>query len=264
MYVMRLANKVAIITGAASGFGRASSLKFTKEGASVTMVDMNAAGLEETRKMISAQNPQAKTLTIVADVSKEQEVKGFVDSTVKEFGGLDIIFNNAGIEGTSAFLADMPYDDFTHDLAINLHSVFLGSKYAISYMKDHGGGVIVNMSSLGGLVALPGSCTYVAAKHAIIGLTKSVAAEYGEKGIRANAICPGFVMTELHRRVITKHAGGNEETIKGMIESNSSSTPLKRYGEPEEIADLALFLASPESSYINGVAIAIDGGFSIL
>ena len=255
---MRLSNKVAIITGAASGFARAASLKFVNEGAAVAMVDINKAGLEETRKMITEKYPQAKTLAIVADVSKEQDVKGFVETTIKELGGLDIIFNNAGIEGTSAFFADMPFDAFTHDLSINLHSVFLGTKYAVSYMKDHGGGVIVNMASIGGLVALPGSCGYVASKHAIIGLTKSAAAEYGEKGIRANAICPGFVMTELHRRVITKHAGGDEAIIKGMIESNSNSTPLKRYGETEEIADLALFLASPESAYINGVAIAIE------
>ena len=261
---MRLPNKKAIITGAASGFGRASSLKFAKEGASIVLVDLNGAGLEETRKMISEQSPQAKTIAVVADVSKEQDVKGFVDSAVKELGGLDIMFNNAGIEGTSAFIADMPYDAFMHDLTINLNSVFLGMKYAIAFMEGHGGGVIVNMSSLGGLVALPGSCTYVASKHAIIGLTKNAAAEYGEKGIRANAICPGFVMTELHRRVITKHARGDEAIIQQMIESNSNSTPLKRYGEPEEIADLALFLASGESSYINGVAIAIDGGFAIL
>jgi len=261
---MRLKGKAAIITGAAAGFGRASALKFAFEGARLTLVDRNAQGLAETLTMVKANYPDAKILTVAADVSKEADVKGFVDATIKEYGALDIIFNNAGIEGTSAFIADMPYADFVHDLGINLHSVFLGMKYAIAYMKDHGGGTIVNTASIGGLVALPGSVGYVASKHAIIGMTKSAAAEYGPSGIRANAICPGFVMTDLHIRVINGHAGGDQEIIKKMYENNAASTPLKRYGEIDEVADLAVFLACPESAYINGVAIAIDGGYTIL
>ncbi|HWQ79475.1 MAG TPA: glucose 1-dehydrogenase [Anaerovoracaceae bacterium] len=260
----KLTGKTAIITGAAAGFGRATAFKFAEEGANLTLVDLNESGLLETEKAIAEKHPACRILKVKADVSDEAAVRGFVDSTVNTFGGLDIMFNNAGIEGATGFTADMPYDLFRRDLEVNLHSVFLGMKYAIGYMKDHGGGTVVNTSSIGGLVALPGSCGYVATKHAIIGLTKNAAAEYGSAGIRVNAICPGFVMTDLHRRVLKGLAKGDEDRIKEMVASNSKTTPLGRYGEPDEIADLVLFLVSADSAYINGIAVAIDGGFTVL
>jgi len=260
----KLDGKTAIITGSAAGFGKATALKFAAEGANLTLIDLNENGLAVTKSKILEKYPGCKTLPIKADVSDEAAVKGFVDATINTFGGLDIMFNNAGIEGHTAFTADMPFDMFKRDLSINLHSVFLGMKYAIGYMKDHGGGSIVNTSSIGGLVALPGSCGYVATKHAIIGMTKNAAAEYGNVGIRTNAVCPGFVMTDLHKRVLNGLGGGNKAIIQQMIDNNSKSTPLGRYGEPGEIADLVLFLASSDSAYINGVAITIDGGFTVL
>lgn len=260
---MRLENKVAVITGGAAGFGRATAIKFAAEGAKLSLVDLNRDGLEETKAIILEKNPGCEVLLQTADVSKEEDVKRFVDSTIKAYNALDIIFNNAGIEGAAAPIDELEFEHFQKALSINLNSVFLGMKYAIGFMKNHGGGAIINTSSIGGLVALPGSCAYVATKHAVIGLTKNAAAEFGPAGIRANAICPGFVMTDLHKRVVRKLTA-DEEGAKAMIENNCKSTPLRRYGEPEEIADLALFLASAESSYINGMAIAIDGGFTIL
>lgn len=260
----KLSGKVAIITGAAAGFGKATALKFAAEGANLTLVDLNENGLAATRREIEEMYPACKTLLIIADVSDEAAVKGFVEDTVRTFNSLNIIFNNAGIEGHTSFTADMPFDMFKRDLSINLHSVFLGMKYAIGYMKENGGGAIVNTSSIGGLVALPGSCGYVATKHAILGLTKTAAAEYGKVGVRVNAICPGFVMTDLHARVLKGLSGGTPEDVKKMVDHLSNATPMGRYGTPEEIADLVLFLASADSSYISGIAVAIDGAFTVL
>lgn len=260
----KFSGKTAIITGGAAGFGKATAFKFAAEEANLTLVDLNDEGLQMAKKEILEMYPDCKVLDIKADVTDEAAVKGFVDATVSTFGTLDIIFNNAGIEGATANIADMSFELFKRDLSVNLHSVFLGMKYGIGYMKDHGGGSIINTASIGGLVALPGSCGYVATKHAIIGLTKNAAAEYGSIGIRVNAICPGFVMTDLHKRVLIGLAGGDIEKSKEISANMAKTTPMARYGEPEEIADLAVFLASSDSSYINGVAIAIDGGFTVL
>jgi NAD(P)-dependent dehydrogenase (short-subunit alcohol dehydrogenase family) len=262
--MQKLGGKTAIITGAAAGFGKATALKFAAEGANLTLVDLNEKGLLETSEEIKAKHPACKILVVKADVSDEAAVKGYTEDTIKTFNGLDIVFNNAGIEGHTAYTADMPFDKFKRDLAINLHSVFLGMKYAIAYMKDHGGGAIINTSSIGGHFALPGSSGYVATKHAIVGLTKTAAAEYGKQGIRVNAICPGFVMTNLHARVLKGLTGGAPEDVEKLVQHFSDSTPLGRYGTPEEIADLVLFLASAESAYISGASIPIDGGFTVL
>jgi NAD(P)-dependent dehydrogenase (short-subunit alcohol dehydrogenase family) len=262
---LKLKGKTAIITGGAAGFGRAAALKFSAEGAAnLSLVDLDAAGLADTKNAIARCSPGCHVTLFTADVSKEEDVKAFVGDTVGACGALDILFNNAGIEGFSSPLDEMPFELFRKTMAVNMDSVFLGMKYAIAFMKTHGGGAIVNTASIGGLVALPGSSDYVASKHAVIGLTKNAAAEFGPLGVRANAVCPGFVMTDLHRRVVSAHSSNDSEAARVMIENNKSSTPLKRYGEPEEVADLVAFLASGESAYINGVAVAIDGGFTIL
>lgn len=260
----KLAGKTAVITGAAAGFGRMTALKFAAEGANLVLVDLNEKGLQETKIKIQQDNPQCKTIEITADVSDETAVKRFIQEAISSFGSLDILFNNAGIEGEAGNITDMPFEMFKRDLSINLHSVFLGMKYAIEYMKDHGGGAIINSSSIGGLVALPGSCGYVATKHAVIGLTKNGAAEYGKDNIRVNAICPGFVMTDLHKRVLLGLSDNDPEKAKELSANMAKSSPMNRYGEVDEVANLVLFLASPDSSYINGVAIAIDGGVTIL
>ena len=262
---MKLKGKTAVITGGASGFGKASAIKFVQEGVkNLLLVDLNEPGAEETKQIASKLSNDCTIKTIRADVSNEADVKAFIDEAISSFGALDILFNNAGIEGFSNPIDEMPFESFCKTMSINMNSVFLGMKYALAYMKNNGGGSIINTSSIGGLIALPESIDYVAAKHAINGMTKNAAAEYGKYNIRTNAVCPGVVMTELHRRVITAQAGGDEEVVKQLIENNTQGTPLKRYGEVEEIANLVAFLASDESSYINGVSIAIDGGYTVL
>jgi len=262
---MKLEGKTAVITGAASGFGKATALKFAEEGVSNLMLtDLNEGGLGETKEAVAAIQPNTKVECRKADVSNEADVKGFIDESVKLFKSLDIVFNNAGIEGFSSPIDEMPYDLFRKTIAINMDSVFLGMKYALGYMKTAGKGSIINTASIGGLVALPESIDYVAAKHAIVGMTKNAAAEYGRYGVRVNAICPGVVMTELHKRVIAAQASHGSAESEMLIERNRQSVPLGRYGEVREIAETVCFLASDDSSYINGVAIAIDGGYTVL
>ncbi|MDR0874903.1 MAG: glucose 1-dehydrogenase [Clostridiales Family XIII bacterium] len=262
---MKLKGKTAVITGAASGLGKATALKFAGEGIkNLTLVDLNPEGLEVTKLEVLAIEPGIKLLLQSADVAREDDVKAFIEETIEHFGALDILFNNAGIEGFSNPIEDMPFEAFSKTISINLFSVFLGMKYALGYMKQAGGGSIINTSSIGGLVALPNSIDYVATKHAVIGMTKNAAAEYGPYGIRTNAVCPGVVMTGLHKRVVTAQAQQAGEDPQILIERNKQSIPLKRYGEADEIADLVCYLASDESSYVNGVAIAVDGGYTVL
>lgn len=260
---MRLENRVAIITGAAGGFGRATALKFAKEGAHLSLVDLDENKLRETAKLVREVVPEAKVICIKADVSSEEAVINFVDATIKEFQALDIMFNNAGIEGAIAPIDEMPFELYKRDLAINLHSVFLGMKYAIAYMKKHGGGCVINTSSTAGVKAVPTNAGYVSSKHGILGLTKTAAAEYGPCNIRVNAICPGAVMTDLLQRAATELSGG-EGNVKEFSDKASQNIPLKRFGRPEEVADAVLFLASDESSYINGAELMIDGGVTVM
>ncbi len=260
---MRLQNKAAIITGAGGGFGRATAIKFAKEGARLSLVDLNETALRETEGIVKKAMPQAEILCTKADVSSEGDVNAFIDATVQRFGALDILFNNAGIEGITAPIDEMPFDLFQRDLAINLHSVFLGMKYAIAHMKNHGGGSIISTASAAGIIAFPFSSGYVASKHGIIGLTKAAAVEYGAANIRTNAICPGAAMTELHKRTARQFAK-TEEEAEAFYQANAENVPMKRYAKVEEIADAAVYLASDESSYVNGISLMVDGGFTIV
>ena len=188
-------------------------MKFAAEGDNLTLVDLNEDGLRETSEEIKANYPACKTLVVKADVCDETAVKGYTEDTIKSFNSLDIVFNNAGIEGHTACIAQMPLDKSKRDLAVNRHSVFLDMKCAIAYMEDHGGGAIINTPSIGGHFALPGSSGYVATKHAIVGLTKTAAADYGKRGIRVNTICLGLVMTDLHARLLKGSTGSAPEDI---------------------------------------------------
>ena len=262
---MKLKGKTAIITGGASGFGRASAIKFVQEGAiNLLLVDLDVPGLEETKRLLLEINPDVNVILTKADVSKDEDVKAYTEEATTNFNALDIVFNNAGIEGVSMPIDEMPFEEFSKTLSIDLNSVFLGLKYALGYMKDHGGGSIINTASIGGLVALPTSVGYVASKHAIIGMTRNAAGEYGKYNIRTNAVCPGFVMTELHRRIVVRASEKRDISMDEVVEINSAKTPMGRYGEADEIADLVAFLASDEAKYITGQAIAIDGGYVAL
>ncbi|HLW70006.1 MAG TPA: SDR family NAD(P)-dependent oxidoreductase [Candidatus Binataceae bacterium] len=250
---MRLANKVAIITGAGSGMGKTAALLFAAEGAKVAASDINEASVKETVAEITKQGGAA--LAIRTDVSKGPDVKRMVDEAVAKFGALDILYNNAGIEGDSAFLSNMTEEQFDRVIAINLRGVFLGMKYALPHMMKARSGSIINTASIAGLVAVKGGAGYSAAKAGVIALTRVAALEYGRYNIRVNAICPGAIETPMAERI---RAGvlPNQAAIKRI-------SVLERMAKPEEIAKVALFLASDDASFATGAPFIIDGGWTV-
>ena len=245
----RLKGKVALITGGGSGMGRASSLLFAREGATVAVVDRADEAGEETARLIEADGGTASF--IHADVADAADVDNMVETTVKAYGRLDILFNNAGVEGPSVNLLEYGEDDWERIIAINLTAVYRAMRAAIPHMIEQGGGVILSTASVAGLVGLARSSAYSAAKAGVIGLTRTVALEYGPRGIRANCICPGFIATPMLDRVL----GDREAEVLHRL------APLRRVGTPEDIAAAALFLASDESSYVTGVPFMVDGGY---
>jgi len=245
----RLKDKVATITGGGSGIGRATCLLFAREGAKVVVADYIAEGGNETVRQISAAGGQA--VFVQADVSKSADVQNMIGAAVRNYGRVDILFNNAGIEGPSAKLANLKEEDWDRVIAIDLTSVYLGMKYVIPEMIKQGGGVILSTASVAGLVGFQGSGAYAAAKAGVINLTRLAALEYADKNIRVNCICPGVIETPMVERVM---GGRPRERIV-------RSEPIGRLGRPEDIANAALFLASDESSFATGAPFIIDGGY---
>ena len=245
----RLKDKVAIITGGGSGIGRATCLLFAREGAKVVVADYVVEGGNETVRQISAANGQA--VFVQADVSKSADVQNMIGAAVRNYGRVDILFNNAGIEGPSTKLANLKEEDWDRVIAIDLTSVYLGMKYVIPEMIKQGGGVILSTASVAGLVGFQGSGAYAAAKAGVINLTRLAALEYADKNIRVNCICPGVIETPMVERVM---GGRPRERIV-------RSEPIGRLGRPEDIANAALFLASDESSFATGAPFIIDGGY---
>lgn len=256
---MRLKEKVVIITGAAAGIGRAAAIKFAQEGAKLTLVDLNEKGLNQTLELVKQYNPGTEAVIIKADVTKEEDVQNYVNMTVQQYGRIDALFNNAGDAGPAAPIGDYDNEMFKKIVAVDLYGVFLGIKYVINVMKNQRSGSIVNTSSLGGIGALENSSPYVASKHGVIGLTRNAAVEYGKMGIRINAICPGFINTDMVKGVAAKQCPGNPQKFYDEI---TAGIPVGRFGEPEEVANLVSFLISDEAIYINGTVITIDGGYS--
>lgn len=245
----RLKGKIALITGGGSGIGRAACLLFAGEGAKVVIADYVAEGGNETVRQIKAAGGEA--VFVQADVSKSVDVQNMIATTVKTYGRVDVLFNNAGIEGPSAKIANYREEDWERVIAIDLTAVYLGMKYAIPEMLKQGGGVIISTASVAGLVGFPGSGAYAAAKAGVINMTRMVALEYADKNIRVNCICPGIIETPMVDRVL-----GNRPR-EGVVKAE----PIGRLGRPEDIANAALFLASNESSFATGAPFIIDGGY---
>ncbi|WP_156291398.1 glucose 1-dehydrogenase [Oceanobacillus salinisoli] len=255
----RFDDKVVLITGAGSGLGQASALQSAKEGAKLSLVDLNEEGLQETKQKVSEVAPEAEVLLVTANVAEEDEVKNYVDKTVEKFGKIDGFFNNAGIEGKQNLTEDFGSEEFNKVVSINLNGVFYGMQYVLKVMKEQGSGSIVNTASVGGIRGVGNQSGYAASKHGVVGLTRNSAIEYGQFGVSINAIAPGAIMTPMVEGSLKQIGGDNwEEVGKQFVEPN----PMKRFGKPEEVGYLVAFLLSDESRFINAAVITIDGGQS--
>lgn len=247
-----LKSKVALVTGAAMGIGESTALAFAREGAKVIVSDTSPKG-EEVAARIRAEGGEARF--IAADVSKASEVKALVEGAVKAFGRLDIAFNNAGIGGEQAPTAELSEAGWEKTLSVNLSGVFYCMKYQIAQMLQQGGaGSIINNASILGTVGFAGAAAYVAAKHGVLGLTKTAALEYATKGIRVNAVCPGFIETPM---LASAGLLQNKDT-RAMLEGLHA---LNRLGQPDEVAQAVVFLASERASFITGHPLLVDGGY---
>ncbi|MFN8618272.1 MAG: glucose 1-dehydrogenase [Dehalococcoidia bacterium] len=251
----RFEGKVIVITGAAGGIGRATAERFAQEGASVVAVDLPGTGLDETVSLVEAAG--ASALAVPADVSRSAEVERYAAAAKSRFGGVDYFFNNAGIEGWVGPTTQYPEEIFDKVIAVNLKGVFLGIKYIVPLLVERGGGAIVNTASVAGLSGTPSIFAYGASKHAVVGMTRSAALEFGPRGIRTNAICPSPIETRMMRAL---ERGINPDEPEQVHQSMAAGNPMGRYGEPAEVAAFVAFLCSKDASYLNGGIFPIDGG----
>ena len=246
---MLLKDKVVIITGTSSGFGKETASLFVKEGAKIVAVSRGAAG----KKLVDEINAAGgDAIFVKGDVSVEQDIINVVDKAIERYGKIDVLFNNAGvyIPGKADELAS---EDWDKVIDINLKGVYLGCKYAVPHMKKNGGGVILNTASAAGIIGFPDAVAYAASKGGVVYLTKAMAVDYAKDNIRVNCICPGTGETNMTKEIVE-----NEELSKMFL----APIPLGRFGQPQDIANAALFLASDMSSYITGVALPVDGGWT--
>jgi NAD(P)-dependent dehydrogenase (short-subunit alcohol dehydrogenase family) len=242
--------RVVLVTGGASGIGRASAEAFARLGASVMVADRDEVHGDVVVAAIRAAGGEARFVRV--DVAEPDQIRAMVDAVEEEYGRLDVAVNNAGMPGTYKAFSDQLLDDWQRTLAVNLTGVFLSMQAEIPAMLDVGRGAIVNVSSAAGLMGFANLPAYVASKHGVIGLTKSVALEYARQDIRINAVCPG----NIHTPMLLGFAGGDEETLQGM----GKLTPMGRLGTPAEIAESIVWLCSDAASYVTGHAMAVDGG----
>ena len=247
----RLDGKIALITGAGSGIGRASALTFAREGAKVAVADRLVDGGQETVRMVEAAGGTASFIKV--DVSDAASVEAMVNATVETYGRIDCAYNNAGIEGQVAPTDSYADDMFDKVIAVNLTGVWLCMKYEIPRLLEHGGGAIVNTASGAGLIGVAGLSAYVASKHGVIGLTKTAALEYAKSGIRVNAVCPGLIQTPMVERLTADQPQLGEALV--------AMEPVGRTGRPEEIAESVVWLCSDAASFVTGHAMSVDGGF---
>src|SRR5207253_3521817 len=252
----RVAGKVALVTGGASGIGRATALMFAREGAKLIIADMNEEGGQQTVHMITENGGEA--IFVKTDVTQATAVEALISKAVETYGRLDCAYNNAGISGTGiagthrALTADYPDERWHQVIAINLTGVWLCMKYEIVQMLQQGGGAIVNTASVAGLVGGAGGAAYTASKHGVIGLTKTAALEYATQGIRVNCVCPGYIQTPM-----TAPGMEDPERMALML----ASEPVGRMGHPEEVAETVVWLCSDAASFVTGHAMTVDGGY---
>jgi NAD(P)-dependent dehydrogenase (short-subunit alcohol dehydrogenase family) len=247
-------DKVALVTGAASGLGLATAKAFAQSGAAVVLADWNEAAARFAADELAAQGHRA--LVIGCDVADDAQVEAMVEQTVATFGRLDAAYNNAGVQNVLAETADATREDFDRVTAINLRGVWSCMKFELRQMRKQGSGAIVNCSSIGGLIGGAGRGTYHAAKHGVLGLTTSAALEYAAQGIRINAVCPGLIQTPMSDQMM---AAGQADALDAMLKD----VPVGRLGRADEIADAVLWLCSSAASLVVGHALAVDGGYTI-
>lgn len=255
----KLEDKVVVITGAAMGLGLATALEAAKNGARLSLVDYNAETLAKAKIEIESKSPGVQVVTTIADVSDEAAVKRYVNDTIKAYGRIDGFYNNAGIEGRQASVTEYDLGVLKKVIDINLMGAYYGLRYVLPIMQKQEYGRIVNVASVGGIRGVMNQMPYVATKHAVAGMTKNVALEYGRYGISANAIAPGAILTPM---VAEAFRQVNPADPKQAEDHYAQANPTKRLGQPFEVGKLVVFLLSEDCSYVNGQVIAIDGGQS--
>lgn len=253
----RFEGKVAVVTGAARGIGRAAVELFARDGAAVVAVDLPGSPLEEV--VAAAEKEGAQAHAVVADVTQAADVQRYVAESVARFGGIDAFFNNAGIEGAVAPFDQYPDDAFDQVMAVNVKGVFLGMKHVAPVMCERGGGSIVNISSVAGMTGNPMIPAYVASKHAVLGLTKSGSLAWAAHKVRVNAVCPSPIETRMMRSLEAGFVPDNPEMVHTAM---AQAIPLGRYGSPEEVASLVAFLCSDDARFISGGSYTIDGAMT--
>ena len=251
---MKLDQRIAVITGAGSGIGQAMALLFAREGARILAADVNGAAAEETAARVAAEGGTCESMAV--DVTQPEQVRSMIDRANEVYGRIDILCNNAGI-GSTTDVIDCEPDDWDRVMTVNVKSVYLGCKYAIPRMIEQGGGVIVNTASVAGMVGIVKRASYSASKGAVIALTRQVAIDFVEQGIRVNCLCPGTVDSPWVGRLL-----GQAEDPAAARQALVARQPMGRLGTPEEVAAAALYLASDDAAFITGTGLVIDGGMT--
>jgi NAD(P)-dependent dehydrogenase (short-subunit alcohol dehydrogenase family) len=256
---MRLANKVALVTGAGTGIGRATVMLFAQEGARVVAQDVNADTAQETVQLIKQAGGEA--VSMGGDVTFSAEAETIVKKAVDTYGRLDVLFNNAGIWRGGTIL-DISEADWDRTMSVNVKGIYLVSRYAVQQMMRQESGSIINAASVAALRGSPMSAAYHASKGAVLLLTKCMAVDFGRYGIRVNCICPGIIDTQMADQLLTYRSLGDDDRKQALLESYEECHPVGRFGQPGEVAKVVLFLASDESSFVTGAAWSVDGGLS--
>jgi NAD(P)-dependent dehydrogenase (short-subunit alcohol dehydrogenase family) len=256
---MRLADKVALITGAGAGIGRATALLFGQEGAKVVVQDLDPAAAQETAKLLTQAGGEA--VSIGGDVTSNADAEAMVKLAVHTYGRLDVLFNNAGIWRGGTIL-DISEEDWDRTMAVNVKGLYLVSRYAVQQMMRQGSGSIVNAASVAALRGSPMSAAYNASKGAVLLLTKCMALDFGRYGIRVNCTCPGVIDTRMADELLSYRSLGDDDRKQALLETYEERHAVGRFGQAEEVARVVLFLASDESSFVTGAAWPVDGGLS--